>query len=400
MRDVLTTAVEMHQAGQWTSAALLYRKVLECEQQNADALHLLGVLQHQQGNHAQAVELIGAAIALRPNVAAWHANPGRGRFEYLGQFRRAAGCCRAAAAAVARSSRSAVQPRHGPARARPACRAVSSFRRALQSRPGFAVAHNNLGVSLRELGQLDEALSQFRQAVEVGPDSAAARTNLGLLLLDRGQPEAALPHCREAVRLQPDMAALHHNLGNVLHKLGRLVEARAAYLEALRLEPDLAVSHARLGLVLRQEGRLADALPWLNQAVGLQPDNATFWEYLGELHGEQRKGQRRGHPLLAARAGPGPAASVPAHLALGAALQEDGQLAGAGQHYRPGRPLAAQLGAGRPGSEPGLAARGTGRAGRGRERLPLCPPLAARLRPAARPPGDAAARQTARRRPR
>ena len=48
MQDVLTTAIEMHQGGRLGEAATLYQKVLSQEKENAVALHLLGVLHHQQ----------------------------------------------------------------------------------------------------------------------------------------------------------------------------------------------------------------------------------------------------------------------------------------------------------------------------------------------------------------
>ena len=101
MQDVLTAAIEMHQTGQLRPAAQLYQKVLAHEEENADALHLLGVLRHQQGDHAKAVELIRRAIAMRPSVPAFHANLAEA-YRSQGQFDRAAGSCRMA---LPRSSR-------------------------------------------------------------------------------------------------------------------------------------------------------------------------------------------------------------------------------------------------------------------------------------------------------
>jgi tetratricopeptide (TPR) repeat protein len=331
MRDVLVTAVEMHQTGQWARAAQLYLRVLQSEQENADALHLLGVLKHQQGNHAEAVALISRAVALRPGVPDFHANLAEA-FRALGQLDRAAGGCQAALR---------LRPDHPEALCNLGMalqglgrhdEAIASFRLALERRPDFAVVHNNLGVSLREQGQPDEALAHFRRAVELAPAHAAAHTNLGQMLLDRGEAEEALRHCQEAVRLQPDLAALHHNLGNVLHRLGRLVDARAAYLEALRLAPTLARSHAHLGVVLRQEGRLDEALPWLEQAVVLEPGNPTFWEWLGELHVE-RESPADAIPCWRQVLALAPEKAT-AHIYLGLSLHEEGQLAEAGQHYR------------------------------------------------------------------
>ena len=95
MQDTLSAAVELHQTGQLSAAASLYQKVLTGDPENADALHLLGVLHHQQGDHGRAIERISRAVALRPNAPAFHANLAEA-YRALGQPERAAGCCRAA----------------------------------------------------------------------------------------------------------------------------------------------------------------------------------------------------------------------------------------------------------------------------------------------------------------
>ena len=206
MENVLTRAIGMHQTGQLSSAARLYQQILAAEQENADALHLLGVLHHQQGEHAKAVEEIGRAVALRPSVPAFHANLAEA-YRALGKCDRAAGCCRTALRLAPNYPEAhcnlglALQGLRRPAEA------ADHFRRALELKPDFATAHNNLGITLRDLGQLEEALVHLRRAVDLDPQSHSALTNLGQLLLERGLAEEALPHCREAARLQPDLAA-------------------------------------------------------------------------------------------------------------------------------------------------------------------------------------------------
>jgi tetratricopeptide (TPR) repeat protein len=332
MQDVLTSAIAMHQAGQLGPAAQLYQKILLQEHENADALHLLGVLHHQQGDHSHAVELIGRAVALRPNVPAFHANLAEA-YRALGQWERAVGCCRAALR---------LRPDYPEAlcnlglalQGLGRCdEAIAQFRRAIELRPEYAHAHNNLGIALREAGRHAEALDHFRRAVELDPAFAPAQTNLGQMLLDRGLAEEALPHCQEAVRLQPDLAALHHNLGNALRALDRLVDARAAYLEALRLDPNLAQAHAHLGLTLQRAGQIDEALPWLKQAIELDANNATFWELLAELHTEREEfaeaipcWERVLSLAAEKRAGP--------HLSLGWALQEEARFEEAREHYQ------------------------------------------------------------------
>ena len=77
MQDSLRAAIALHQAGQLGQAAQVYQQVLAQDPSNADALHLLGVLHHQQGNNPRAVELIGRAVALRPNVGGVSRQSGR-----------------------------------------------------------------------------------------------------------------------------------------------------------------------------------------------------------------------------------------------------------------------------------------------------------------------------------
>jgi hypothetical protein len=63
MNDLLTTALELHQSGQLEPAAQLHPKFLFQERDNASALHLLGVLPDQQGQHARTGDMIGRAVA-------------------------------------------------------------------------------------------------------------------------------------------------------------------------------------------------------------------------------------------------------------------------------------------------------------------------------------------------
>ncbi|HLJ97826.1 MAG TPA: tetratricopeptide repeat protein [Gemmataceae bacterium] len=341
MTDILAQAIDMHQTGQFTSAARLYQQVLACEQENADALHLLGVLRHQQGDHEKAVELIRQAIALRPSVPAFHANLAEA-FRALGQFERAAGSCRMALR---------LWPDYPEALGNLALalqglgrldEAAERFHQALRLRPNAGTFHNGLGTVLRDLKRIEEALASFQRAVECEPQLALAQSNLGQLLLELGRAEEALPHAVEAVRLQPDLAAAHNNLGNVLRTLNRFVEARAAYAEALRLDSDLAAAMANLGLTLQREGQFADALPWMQQAVELEPDNAAWWENLAELRMDREEpAEAVACYMHALSLRPERAAT---HNGLGWALQEEGRLTEATQHFRTALQLDPQMG--------------------------------------------------------
>ncbi len=332
MRDVLRAAVQMHQAGNLPQAAAFYQNVLDSEPNNPDALHFLGVLCHQQGDHARAIELIGRAVALKPNTAEFHANLAEA-YRARGQFDRAAGCCQTALslkpdfpealANLGLALEAMGRPRE----------AAEQFRSALRLRPNFALAHNNLGKALRVIGRLGEARTHFERAVELDPSDALARTNLGQILLESGKAAEALPHSQHAVRLQPGAAALHHNLGNVLRDLQRIKEAKAAYSEALRLDPSLPKAHAFLGLCLRREGQLSEAAERFKRAIELDGADPIFPQFLGDLYLERQQFTEAisayEHSLAL-----GSLDRPVLHLALGWALQEDGRIEEAGEHYR------------------------------------------------------------------
>ena len=328
----LITALEFHQAGRYADAARCYHNLLAREPENAEALHLFGVMHHQCGHSGRAVELIGRAAALRPHAAAFHANLAEA-YRSLGDHERAIDSCRIALRLkplypdAANNLGLALQAlgRHEEA--------AEQYRAALDARPEFALARNNLGTVLRDLGRTDEAVEAFRTAVAHDPALALARANLGQALVDAGQADEALEHCQEAVRLQPDLAAAHNNLGNVYRNLGQWAAAHRAYAEALRLSPDLgnARIHANLGLALQHDGKLAEALSCLRRAVELAPDDAELWQYLATAHAVDED-YAAAIPCCERIVALKPE-QAESHTELGWALQEEGRLTEASACY-------------------------------------------------------------------
>jgi tetratricopeptide (TPR) repeat protein len=330
VQDELAQAWRLHESGDLPAAARLYQSITTRDPQQAEAYHLLGVVHHQQGQSAKAVELINRAIALRPSMAPYHSNLAEA-YRALGQLDRAVGACKTALQlwpdfADAHNNLGLALSALGRND-----EAVEHFQAAIKLRPDDAQTHSNLGNALRSLSKPEEALEHFRKAVELNPKLALVHTNLGQFLVDLGRAEEALPHCKEAVALDPNLAEAHNNLGNAHRALGQFAEARACYLETIRLKPELTQAQANLGAVLQQECRYDEALPWLLRACELEPESHQFLEFLAETYFEMER-----FPDAVAtykkmlQLDPN---CAPTHNAIGWLIQEEGRLAEAREYF-------------------------------------------------------------------
>ena len=124
-----------HRRGDLVEAERLYRQVLEAAPASFAARHMLGVLKAQTGATAEALELIGAALALKPDAP-------DALFNYGNVLKRAG---RLDEALAAYEQALALQPDFAAARA------------------ARAEGRNAQGNALREAGQFLEALSGLRR---------------------------------------------------------------------------------------------------------------------------------------------------------------------------------------------------------------------------------------------
>lgn len=193
--------------------------------------------------------------------------------------------------------------------------ALDLFLRALDVNPANANYYNSLGVTLKAMGSLDDAIACYQQALALRPNFAVAEVSLGNAWQDKGLPEQALLAYEHALAISPDFAEAHFNRGNALRRLerlseaalsyraalasrpdyldalnnlgtvqralGRLDEATASYRHALAIYPDYVDAHNNLGTVLREQGRLHEAQDSFRQALALQPDSAESHSNLG-----------------------------------------------------------------------------------------------------------------------
>jgi tetratricopeptide (TPR) repeat protein len=135
-----------------------------------------------------------------------------------------------------------------------------------------AVAMVCLPLTWRQAGVWRDSLTLFSHALATGHESAVARNNLGLALTELGRPGDALPHLRRAVELRGVDAGAWFNLGNACAAVGDLPAAVEALRRALDVDPDRFKAWNNLGIVLVLGGDPAAAEAAWRQSLAIRPD--------------------------------------------------------------------------------------------------------------------------------
>src|SRR5579885_3532411 len=269
LETLLKTAFAHHQAGALDDAEAVYRRVIEIDPDNINALQLLGILIHARNRSPAAIELLERAVAVAerrsdgsPHYAVLHNN--------LGNALRDAGR---------------------------GAEAVAHYRRGLAFDPDLAELNRNLGNALLALDDLAGAVASYEEARRRNVITAAclcrlagayaaldrsalaqeryreadivlaeltetssgdaieALAALGDLLVEKRQPTLAVEVGRRLVALAPDRAEAHHRLAVALRDSGDSRDAMAAFKVCLDRDPayvaalhDLGVLAARTGL--------------------------------------------------------------------------------------------------------------------------------------------------------
>ena len=248
----LQQAISLYQAGQLLQAEQICQQILRDYPQDAEALHMLGVIAYQVGESKIATGLISQAIEIDSNQYVF--------FNSLGAALQKQGSLE---------------------------ESIQAYQQAIQIQSGDADSYSNLGVALQEQGSLEESIQAYQQAIQIQPNHPEAYNNLGVVLKDQGRLEESIQAYQQAIRLQPDYAEAYSNLGNVLREQGSLEESIEAYQQVIQIQPNHPEAYNNLGVVLKDQGRLEESIQAYQQAIRLQPDYAEAYSNLGNVLREQ-----------------------------------------------------------------------------------------------------------------
>lgn len=265
------------QEGQLDAAASDFSMILSLDSANYDAnLRLADLYFTQYRDAATALDFINAALASPAATAEGFLLRGR-IHNALGSWANAAADLdRAlmldAANAIAQAERAYAQYRidyDAPA-------AVSALNAALEAAPDYASGHNYLGLVYLEMGDYDNARPRFERAVELDPSFVEPLINLGRTLADQRQFEQAIVAYTQALnRDATSLLALSLRALSMI-ELGNVDAARADLAQCLQINANFAPCLAYDGFLRLQQEDFLGAIEPLTLAINQAPDAQTL----------------------------------------------------------------------------------------------------------------------------
>lgn len=231
-RARLTAGVRAYREGRYQEAEEAFTKVLAERPREAEALHLLGLIEYRTGRLEQAADHLVAASMVDGEDPAIHTN---------------------LAAVLNLCGRGA--------------EAEAASRHVLELRPDNAEAYNNLAVAMELQDRIDDAEACGKRAVELDPNHLEAHINLGNLYFRKGALADAAEMYQRAEEIDPTNPMASGNLGVVLRRLGDLAGAEEACRRAIKLKPDYPEGYNALGNVLVARGDIAGAVDAFRAAL-------------------------------------------------------------------------------------------------------------------------------------
>jgi predicted O-linked N-acetylglucosamine transferase (SPINDLY family) len=270
-RFKLREAIALHQQGRIAEAESRYREVLQQIPDQPDALHFLGVVEMQRGNHGRALQLLDRSLAVQPRNPATHYNRAN-LLREMGRSDEALGGYESAlalngqhpGALINRGAILGAQHRYAEA--------LESYDRAIAVAPKDASTHCSRGRALTELNRQGEAVQSFNRALELSPGKLESLIGRAHALQRSGRFLDALADFDQAIDSDPGNADAHWGRAGVLMELRRFAEAVDSYDRARTLDPALIETlYGRASALIELE-RYEEAIADFRRLLSERPD--------------------------------------------------------------------------------------------------------------------------------
>ncbi|MDY0219607.1 MAG: tetratricopeptide repeat protein [Desulfobacterium sp.] len=244
------SALQLYNRGDYNSAIKECESILFNDNENIDALNLLGQINFKTQNLKRALDYYAKALSIDPDSYMVLNNAGRA-LEGLGEY----------------------------------LKALELYEKAMAMEPAIPEILINIGNTKAALNHTEQAISYYKRALRFKPDYAEVHSNLGNLYFQKkGDIGNAIKHCKKAIKINPQLAEAHNNLGNALEHHGLLDQAIQCYRKAVKLKPDYSAAHSNLLLGLHYSDRIPADEVFKEHRNYASSHGKELWRYSHNRH--------------------------------------------------------------------------------------------------------------------
>ena len=320
--SLLEKGISYHQIGNFKDAEIIYRNVVATNSAQPDALHLLGLIELQNGNPNLAVSLIQKAIGISKHNATYHFNLGVSLFQ-MARYEEAKDSYLSSIKLNSIDQKSlfnlgvtlqelnnhieaieyfnkviGLNSEHSEAhyskglslqRLKKWQDAIVSYDNAIGIDSTHSKAYNNRGMALKELKKFNEALQSLVKSIELSDSNPEAHNSKGLILFELKNFDQAAKEYNIAISIDPAFTEAYSNRGNAFKSQRKYDLAIADYDKAINLDANFSDAHFNRGIALHQSGKLDAAILSFDEAIKINPNDAEAFFSRGVILNEQKR---------------------------------------------------------------------------------------------------------------
>ena len=253
IKEIIDQGIAFHQAGKTDQAEQCYRLVLEQKKDHPDALYLLGVLALEKGLVNQAVDLIEQAITHHPH-------DGIDYFADLAQ---------------------------GFLMQKKYQKAKNLYEKYLKKYPTDLTAQTYLGCTLKEMGEVDQAISRFSYVlgrVDINDKKTFIYNNLYECFNKLCKDREALEVIEKAVEENPRDISFLLKKASLFQKLGQSQKAEQIYSQLEKENPDHPDVLYERGLYYFKKNEFSKAQEYFERLTELHFSDPRAHYQLGKIY--------------------------------------------------------------------------------------------------------------------
>ena len=279
-------AAELYEAGNYAEAEVVFRRMLDEEPENTQALLLLGLCRSAQSDLKMGIEFVREAAEIEPSNAYYQS--------VLGSLLLEAKNPEAAREALEKSV--SLNPNQARARAllgfvhfmaNEFDKAISTLKTALKAQPDEITALSTLVLALLAKGEIEQAHAFANRSIVVAPEDPRSQSVLGQVFLAQGHHAFAEQCLRNALQNHTANAELNSVLADVLAAQNRNDEAAYYYAKAMQSGYGGLKTSLKLTRTLSKTRRRDQAIEMLEEKLKLFPNQEEITLQLAEIYLEQ-----------------------------------------------------------------------------------------------------------------